>query len=129
MKELLQKGTTLIVDRYAYSGVAFSVAKGLPLDWCKNPDVGLPKPDVVIFMDVSPEEASKRSGFGEERYEKLEFQKKVYETFKELKDSNWKLVDASKDSDEVHKEIFDIYTRLQVELKSDETNSISGLWL
>ena len=27
MLELLNKGTTLIVDRYAYSGVAFTAAK------------------------------------------------------------------------------------------------------
>jgi hypothetical protein len=36
--EALQAGTTLVVDRYAYSGVAFTSAKrvqGLGLDWCK----------------------------------------------------------------------------------------------
>ena len=61
--------------RYAYSGVAFSAAKdGLSLDWCRQPDRGLPRPDVVYFLDVSPEEAAKRGGFGEERYEKAEFQ-------------------------------------------------------
>ena len=27
MKELLREGTTLIVDRYAFSGVAFTAAK------------------------------------------------------------------------------------------------------
>jgi thymidylate kinase len=27
MKKLLEEGTTLIVDRYAFSGVAFTVAK------------------------------------------------------------------------------------------------------
>jgi dTMP kinase len=34
----LQQGTTLVVDRYAYSGVAFTAAKGvagLDLAWCK----------------------------------------------------------------------------------------------
>ena len=30
--------------RYAFSGVAFSAAKpGLSLNWCKRPDVGLPR--------------------------------------------------------------------------------------
>lgn len=28
-------GTTLIVDRYSYSGIAFSSAKGLDFQWCK----------------------------------------------------------------------------------------------
>lgn len=45
---LLKSGKTLIVDRYAYSGVAFSAAKGLPLEWCKSPDEALPAPDKVF---------------------------------------------------------------------------------
>jgi thymidylate kinase len=32
MVRLLQEGTTLVVDRYAYSGVAFSAAK-VPGPW------------------------------------------------------------------------------------------------
>ena len=35
MEAKLREGTTLIVDRYSYSGVAFTAAKGLPFDWCK----------------------------------------------------------------------------------------------
>ena len=33
--------------------------------------------DLVCFLDVSSEEASKRGGFGTERYEKKEFQANV----------------------------------------------------
>lgn len=38
MEAALAGGTTLVVDRYAYSGVAFTAAKGLPgldREWCK----------------------------------------------------------------------------------------------
>ena len=38
MEATLRAGTTLVVDRYAYSGVAFTAAKALPgldLEWCK----------------------------------------------------------------------------------------------
>lgn len=35
MESKLKSGTTLIVDRYSYSGVAFSSAKGLDFEWCK----------------------------------------------------------------------------------------------
>lgn len=35
MEDKLKAGTTLIIDRYSYSGVAFSSAKGLDFDWCK----------------------------------------------------------------------------------------------
>ena len=38
MLSALQSGTTLVVDRYSYSGVVFTAAKQLPgldLSWCK----------------------------------------------------------------------------------------------
>ena len=35
MEAALLEGVTLIVDRYSYSGVAFSAAKGLDVEWCK----------------------------------------------------------------------------------------------
>ena len=71
---LLNKGTTVVVDRYAFSGVAFSGSKDkLSLEWCRNSDRGLPKPDAVIFLDISVEDASKRGEFGAERYEKVRF--------------------------------------------------------
>ncbi|CAM6099581.1 unnamed protein product [Calypogeia fissa] len=35
MEATLQAGTTLLVDRYSYSGVAFTAAKRLDLEWCK----------------------------------------------------------------------------------------------
>jgi dTMP kinase len=50
MVEELQKGNFIILDRYAYSGVAFTSAKGLDYEWCKNSDRGLPRPDMVFFL-------------------------------------------------------------------------------
>lgn len=66
----LREGTTVVCDRYAYSGVAFSASKVdaageaiLDMEWCKAPDKGLPAPDCVIFLDISQEEAEKRGGY------------------------------------------------------------------
>jgi dTMP kinase len=39
----LRGGDNVVVDRYCYSGIAFTSAKGLPLEWCKAPEVGLPR--------------------------------------------------------------------------------------
>ncbi|KAJ3055139.1 hypothetical protein HK097_011376 [Rhizophlyctis rosea] len=91
MKQILESGTTLVVDRYAYSGAAYSAAKGLDLDWCKSPDVGLLIPDLVIYLDLVPSEAATRGDYGAERYEKVEFQEKVRNTFKKLEDNRWKV--------------------------------------
>ena len=40
MVEDLNNGYTLIVDRYAYSGIAYSNAKGVDFEWCKQCDKG-----------------------------------------------------------------------------------------
>ena len=53
--------------------------------------------------------ATERKGFGEERYEKLELQKKVNETFHKLKEQDkgrkWVVIDGSKPLDEVSRDI------------------------
>lgn len=80
----LAAGTTLVLDRYVHSGVAYSAAKGLDLQWCKAPDRGLPQPDLVIFLEVPIDGSSARQGFGEERYEQCDFQQKVRKSFARL---------------------------------------------
>lgn len=65
LQKHLEEGRTVICDRYAYSGVAFSSAKpslSEELSWCQACDVGLPAPDAVIFLDLTQEEAEKRGG-------------------------------------------------------------------
>ncbi|KAL9241806.1 hypothetical protein vseg_015871 [Gypsophila vaccaria] len=105
MEDKLKAGTTLIVDRYSYSGVAFSSAKGLDFDWCKAPEAGLLAPDLVLYLDVPPEKAAERGGYGGERYERLDFQKKVGEKYEALRDATWKIIDASLPMEEVHKQV------------------------
>ncbi|KAK9519865.1 hypothetical protein VZT92_022568 [Zoarces viviparus] len=109
MKKKLEQGITLVVDRYAFSGVAFTSAKpGFCLDWCMKPDVGLPKPDLVMFLQLSPAEAALRGQFGEERYETSVFQRAVQQKFDQLRKDpavNWQVIDASQSVEDVHENI------------------------
>jgi len=121
----LAAGTNIIIDRYAYSGVAFSAAKpGLSLNWCKQPDVGLPRPDLVVFMDVTEEVAKQRGGFGEERYEVAEFQRRVRQNYKQLKDEIWVEVCADGSLEEVESKLLEIVNK---EL-AKERGGVSKLW-
>ncbi|XP_019261051.1 PREDICTED: thymidylate kinase-like isoform X2 [Nicotiana attenuata] len=88
MEEKLRSGTTLIVDRYSYSGVAFSSAKGLHTEWCKK--------------------AAERGGYGGERYEQLEFQKKVAKSYLTLHDSSWKVIDATLPVEDIEEKLREI---------------------
>ncbi|KAI4949489.1 hypothetical protein J4E91_005228 [Alternaria rosae] len=83
----LAAGTTIIVDRYYYSGCVYSAAKQNPsmtLEWCRKPEVGLPRPDLCLFLDISAEDAAKRGGYGTEKYEKKEMQDRVRELFETM---------------------------------------------
>ncbi|KAK1829139.1 thymidylate kinase-domain-containing protein, partial [Podospora conica] len=81
---LLSAGTTIICDRYYYSGIVYSAAKrnpSLTLAWARAPEVGLPRPDLVLFLDLDEAQARARGGWGGEVYERAETQKRVKELF------------------------------------------------
>ncbi len=103
----LNEGKPVIVDRYVYSGMIFSCAKGLDPTWCGFPDAGLPEPDVTIYLDLSPEEAKKRGGYGQERYEKPGFQEMARRGYDRIRSRrpSWKTLDASRPKDQLHEEI------------------------
>jgi len=123
----LSQGVNIIIDRYAFSGVAFSAAKpGLSLAWCKQPDVGLPKPDLVCFLDVSEEVAKQRADFGGERYELSEFQRRVRTNYDALRDERWVTVNADGTLEEVYGEIQRIVTS---ELNKDRRVKVEKLWM
>ena len=104
----LNSGVDVVCDRYAYSGIAYSAAKGLDLEWCRAPDKGLPEPDLVLYLSVSAEVARTRGGYGEERYEKEEFQAQVGKQFVSLgqaEASRWKLINADRESSVIANEV------------------------
>lgn len=97
----LQNGTTVILDRYIYSGIAYSLAKlkmnntsgeMADVQWLLNPDKGLPKPDITLFLTLELDEIKKRAEFGDERYENLQFQTIVKANFLSLLDNNDKSI-------------------------------------
>ncbi|KAJ7472346.1 thymidylate kinase [Mycena galericulata] len=122
IEQLLAEGTTIVCDRYAFSGVAFSAAKGLPLDWCRSPDVSLPAPDVTLFLDITPEKARERGGYGEERYEKEEMQRKVRDIFREISSefdqATWVTIDAGRKREDVAADVWESVRPLTVRLSS-----------
>ncbi|XP_029648602.1 thymidylate kinase [Octopus sinensis] len=79
----------------------------LSLKWCaKHLTVVCLKPHCVFFLNLQPEIANCRKGAGEERYEQVEFQKKVLEQFMKLKDETWKIIDANQSEDKIFSNIY-----------------------
>lgn len=123
IKMLLNEGITIIVDRYSYSGMVYSMAKSIAINifvqqylriclyfildmnigWCSAPENGLPKPDTVFLLTLSNEAMQKRPSFGEERYENTLMQKRVADNYMKLIDDNWSIIDADGEIEVIHK--------------------------
>lgn len=74
----------VLCDRYYMSGIAYTAAKGIELEWCRQMDKGLVEPDLLVYIDLDCRDAAKREGYGDEKYEKIEYQEKVYKNFEIL---------------------------------------------
>ena len=108
-----------------YDNIIIVQVSPLSLSWCKAPDVGLPAPDVVFYLKLSPEAAQQRAVYGEERYEKVDFQKKVERLFEALKGPEWHELDASKDIESLHTEICSVTDSV---IETRRNTPIGELW-
>ena len=50
IEENIDSGSVVVLDRYSYSGIAYTAAKGIDIDWCILTEKGLPKPDIVFYL-------------------------------------------------------------------------------
>lgn len=108
----IEAGTTVVIDRYYYSGIVFSVAKNRPdltLQWARQPEVGLPRPDLCLFLDIVPDVAASRGGYGNEKYETSSMQKRVRELFMDLLQGedgeDVRIIDAGRSAEDVEKDV------------------------
>lgn len=83
MQKILTCGQNIIVDRYIYSGIAYSMVNGLSMKEAYAPDIGLPLPAITYYL-YSTQSLTTRDKYGEERYEYPEFQLKVSEKYNEI---------------------------------------------
>lgn len=117
MVNYLNNGGTLILDRYSYSGVAYSCAKGGDMEECKDPDRGLPEPDIIFYMDIDPSRVMKRTGFGEELHDSLQFQIRVKSCFEklfeqELSSETCIIIDSNQEEKSIHQLLSQIVLEL-----------------
>ncbi len=88
IKKKLSEGETVLCDRYYYSSLAYN-GGFVSLDWVaelNRPAMEALRPDLVIYIDLPPEDGMKRvARRGEtDRYETIEKQKKIYDNYMEV---------------------------------------------
>ncbi|MBE6590058.1 MAG: dTMP kinase [Ruminococcaceae bacterium] len=118
IEKMLSSGYDVISDRYYYSSMAY---QGSETDavWVKNMNLACPeirRPDLCIFLDLTPEESMKRIKGGRatqeiyETYEKLSaVRDKFYRVFEELKETERIcIINAARSIEVIHEEILSL---------------------
>lgn len=90
----LEKGTTVICDRFTYSTLAYQgYGRGLDLDFVREINKRTVEPlnvDIALFLDVKPQDGFRRKGGADSgdrlERESIEFFDRVYKGFSEMAD-------------------------------------------
>jgi dTMP kinase len=101
-------GRVLIVNRYTPSNLAYGVAHGLSLSWLESLEKELPKPDLVLILDVSPRTSFRRKKQRRDVHEgDLSYLNKVRGTYLRLaKKYRWTVVQGERDPEVVNAELW-----------------------
>ncbi|XHH08038.1 MAG: dTMP kinase [Candidatus Bathyarchaeia archaeon] len=103
----LKEGKIVVSDRYVYSSLAYQGSAGLNLDWIETINVNAQKPDLSIFIDVSPEVVLERLKRKKSVMENLQTQQKVWEIYqKYVQKGELKTIDGSKSKNEVSEALY-----------------------
>lgn len=105
----LDEGKVVVTDRYLESSIAYQTSQGLDEEWILTINKGAIRPNLTIILDIDPVISLRRKGVLHDRFENVEFLRKVRTKFLERASKmRYHVVDASKSIEEVHKEIFDL---------------------
>ena len=111
IKKAQQRNSVIIMNRYRESNLEYGLVNGLKLDWLEDLDLGLPRSDLVIVLDVPQTESFSRKRSNRDRFEKnKDFSQNISRTYKKMaKKNKWKIIDATKSKQEVHQSIMKIF--------------------
>ena len=100
----------VVCNRYCDSNIAYGLANGLKKEWLENLDLGLPKPDLTILIDIPITESVFRKSENRDRYEKdRKFLNNVKSRYKKLAIMNkWSRIKGNRSKEEVSKEIWNL---------------------
>ncbi len=100
----------VVCNRYCDSNIAYGLANGLKKEWLENLDLGLPKPDLTILIDIPITESVFRKSENRDRYEKdRKFLNNVKSRYKKLATMNkWSKIKGNRSKEEVSKEIWNL---------------------
>ena len=123
----MEEGYTVITDRYYFSSYAYQ-GTHMPLDWvieANSLSADLLRPDLNVFIDITPELSSERITAGRnsmELYENIEnlknVREKYFESFDLLKlKENVFITDGNRKEEEIADEVWKAVSQIKVAAK------------
>lgn len=120
----LKKGRNILLDRYWYSTYAYQGAGGASkkiIEQTSKIAANNLKPDIVLFYDLNPKIGMERKSGRKDsdRYDvkQIDFHSKVRKNYRELGKKigrRWKVIDASKNIEEIHDETLKILKQSKI---------------
>ena len=107
----LKADKIVVTDRYLYSSLAYQGAAGLDLKWIEEVNRWAKKPDMTIYIDISPEIVLQRLKRKKSVMETLQTQRRVREIYLKLvKNYGLRVVDGNKSKRALAQDIMDAVT-------------------
>ncbi len=118
----MKNGKIVIADRYFTSTIVYQHAQGIELSKILSlaEIINIPKPDIAIFLKISPEISMKRKlaekGFLDNFEKNFEFLRKVSRIYEEVAKKNifckWAMINGERSIEEVSKNVWKIIENL-----------------
>lgn len=107
IRDMLESGTIVIMNRYYHSNLAYGISKNIELDWLQNLDKGIPTEDLCIVLDVSKGVSKSRSNNVFDIFESDDLLlERVQRNYRKLaRRFKWRVVNANGSKEEVSKKI------------------------
>lgn len=107
LEQWLAGGLILLCDRYVASSIAYGEAHDLDPLWLTEIQKFLPRPDLTLLLDISPETAVRRKATDRDRYERdLELLTRVRASYLRLaRQPAWAVIDGDRAKAEVAEEV------------------------
>ncbi len=100
-------GQTLVMNRYYHSNMAYGLANGMQYSWLNYLDELMPRSDLVIVLDIDPDESFRRKASGRDAFEEDKgLLERVRAAYKKLAvGKEWHVLDASRTPEDIHSDV------------------------
>ena len=107
VNQAIKNYDVVIMNRYYHSNMIYGRVNGLSGEWIRANPSHMPKPDMVILLDISYEESYNRQGANRDRYEKnANYFRRVVNLYRNTaRREGWKVYGWALTAGEIHERI------------------------